>query len=329
MMSQLQLTLACVPNYDRTGPLLDGRVQPEGVALQTTAVPRPSELFRRIAQFGEFDVSEMSVSTFLVMLSRGDDRYVGLPVFPSRSFRHGFIFVNANAGIQRVEDLPGRRVGVTEYQQTAALWIRAFLEDDYDVRAADLEWFEGGLDSFRPERLAVELPPRVRIQRLAANQNLDTMLVRGEIDALLGASLPPSFLQGTTHVQRLIPDYRPVERAYYERTGFFPIMHMVVLRRALYEQHPWLARSIYHAFEQAKAPAVARLGDASSLACSLPWIIPDVEEVRAVFGGDAFPYGLARNQHTLDYLLQRSHAEGLSARPLAAADLFARETWDT
>jgi 4,5-dihydroxyphthalate decarboxylase len=155
------------------------------------------------------------------------------------------------------------------------------------------------------------------------------MLVQGEIDALLGASLPPSFLRGTPHVQRLIPDYRPVERDYYERTGFFPIMHMVVLRRALYEQHPWLAASIYRAFEQAKAAGLARLADAASRACSLPWIIADVEEVRAVFGGDAFPYGIARNRHTLEYLLARSHAEGLSARPLAVTDLFAGETWDT
>jgi 4,5-dihydroxyphthalate decarboxylase len=318
-----------VPNYDRTGPLLDGRVQPEDVALRGTAVSRPSDLFRRIAQFAEFDVSEMSVSTYLVMRSRGDDRYVGLPIFPSRSFRHGFIFVNTRASIRRVEDLPGRRVGVTEYQQTAALWIRGFLKDDHGVRAEQLEWFEGGLDSFRPERLAVELPSPVRIQRIAADQNLDRMLVQGEIDVLLGASLPPSFLRGTPHVQRLIPDYRAVERAYFERTGYFPIMHMVVLRRALYEQHPWLAQSLYRAFEQAKDAGLARLGDPSSLACSLPWILDDVEEVRALFGGDAFPYGLARNRQTLEYLLRMSHAEGLAARPLEITDLFVRETWDT
>jgi 4,5-dihydroxyphthalate decarboxylase len=328
-MSKLQLSLACVPNYDRTGPLLDGRVQPEDVEFQATAVPRPSDLFRRLAQFGEFDVAEMSVSTYLVMLSRGDDRYVGLPIFPSRSFRHGFIFVNADSGVRQAEDLPGHRVGVTEYQQTAALWIRGFLRDDHGVQAEDLEWVEGGLDSFRPERLAVELPPRVRIQRIAGEQNLDSMLVQGEIDVLLGASMPPSFLRGTPHVQRLIPDYRAVERDYFERTGYFPIMHMVVVRRTLYEQHPWLAQSICRAFEQAKAAGLARLWDASSLACSLPWILPDVEEVRALFGGDAFPYGIARNRRALEYLLARSYAEGLAARPLAVTDLFARETWDT
>src|SRR5688572_25565590 len=207
-MPTLQLSLACVPNYDRTGPLLDGRVQPEGVEFGPRAgVSRPSELFRRIAQDAEFDVSEMSVSTFLVMLTRGDDRYVGLPIFPSRSFRHGFIFVNSRSGIREPKELFHARVGVTEYQQTAAVWIRGFLQDDYDLHPEDLEWVEGGLEGYRPERLAVELPKHVRIRRIAPGENLDAMLQAGELDALLGASVPPSFRQGVPHVQRLFPDY--------------------------------------------------------------------------------------------------------------------------
>ena len=329
-MPPLRLSLACVPNYDRTGPLLEGRTQPEGIEFAPrTAVTRPSELFRRIAQDGEFDVSEMSVSTFLVMLTRGDDRYVGLPIFLSRSFRHGFIFVNTNSGIGQPKELFHARIGVTEYQQTAAVWIRSFLHDDYGLHPEDLEWVEGGLEGYRPERLAVELPKHVRLQRIQPGQNLDAMLQAGEIDALLGASVPPSFRQGVPHVQRLFPDYRAVERDYYRRTGYFPIMHMVVLRRAIYEQHPWVAHAIYDAFERVKTQALARLWEVGSLAVSLPWLLPDWEEVQTVFGGDAFPYGLAKNRATLEYLLGISHAEGLSARAVRVKELFVRELWET
>jgi 4,5-dihydroxyphthalate decarboxylase len=262
------------------------------------------------------------------MLSRGDDRYVGLPIFPSRAFRHGFIFVNTNSGIQRPEDLCGRRVGATEYQQTAALWIRGLLQDDYGVRPQDVEWFEGGLEGYRPERLVVEMDGPVRVQRIVPGQNLDAMLQAGEIDALLGASQPPSFQRGVPHVQRLFPNHRAVERDYFQRTHFFPIMHMVVVRRAIYEQHLWIARSIYDAFQQVKEQARARLGELGSLGSSLPWIAADLEEIQSIFGGDAWPYGLAQNRHALEYLARRSHEEGLSARPLTVEELMAEETWD-
>jgi 4,5-dihydroxyphthalate decarboxylase len=329
-MRQLPLSLACVPNPDRTSPLLDGRVQPAGIEFTPrVAIAPPGDLFRRIAQDAEFDVSEMSVSTYMVMHSRGDDRYVGLPIFPSRAFRHGFIFVNTGAGIERPEDLRGRRMGATEYQQTAALWIRGLLQDDYGVRPQDVEWFEGGLESYRPERLAVEMAGPVRVQRIGPEQTLDAMLQAGEIDALLGASQPPSFQRGVPQVQRLFPDHRAVEREYFQRTRFFPMMHMVVVRRAIYEQHPWVARAIYDAFQQVKEYARARLGALASLGASLPWIAADLEELRTIFDGDAWPYGLAKNRHALEYLARRSHQEGLSARRLAVEELMAQETWDT
>jgi 4,5-dihydroxyphthalate decarboxylase len=254
---------------------------------------------------------------------------VGLPVFPSRSFRHGFIFVNAHAGIREPRDLSGKRLAATEYQQTAAVWIRGFLRDEYGVRAEDCTWYEGGLEGYRPERLAVEMAGPVRVQRIRPDQNLDAMLQAGEVDALLGASVPPSFRQGVPHVQRLFPDYRAAERDYFARTGYFPIMHMVVVRRAIYEQHLWVARALYDAFAAAKARALARLGEVGSLAISLPWLLPDWEEVQALFGGDAFPYGLSRNRATLEYLLGLSRADGLSARAVPVEELFARETWET
>jgi 4,5-dihydroxyphthalate decarboxylase len=327
-MARIKLSLGCVQNYDRTGPLLEGRIQPDGIEFVPTALG-PVELFRRMAQFAEFDVAEMSVSTYMVLLSRGDDRYVALPIFPSRSFRHGFVFYNANSGITRLEDLKGRRVGVAEYVETAAVWIRGFLNDDYGVRSEDMEWVQGGLDVHEPERLPIDMPEQFKIERVPADRTLSEMLERGEIDALLGARAPGCFKRGAPHIRRFFPNYREVERAYFERTGFFPIMHLVVLRRSIYEQNRWMAQNIFDAFNQAKNAGLARLWDTGSLASALPWLLNDMEEMRDVFGGDAWPYGMERNRAALEYLAEKSYEQGLSARRLQLNEIFVSETRDT
>jgi 4,5-dihydroxyphthalate decarboxylase len=327
-MVKLKLSLACVPNYDRTGPLLDGTIRPSGIEFIPSPLP-PNDLFRRMAQFAEFDVSEMSFSTFTAMKSRDDQGYVGLPIFPSRSFRHGFIVVNTSSGIQKPEDLRGKRVGVAEYQQTASLWIRGMLKDEYGVAAEDVLWFEGGMDENRPERFAIELPSSLRYQRIRPDQTLSRMLEQGELDAVLGARFPACFWRGEPHVKRLFPNYREVERDYFRRTGFFPVMHMVVVRRSIYEQHPWIVQNIYEAFNQAKNAGLDRLWDTGSLASALPWLLNDMEEIRDVFGGDPFPYGIQKNRTLLEYMTAMSFDQGLSPRKLELTDLFARETLDT
>jgi len=328
-VAELELTLALVPNYDRTGPLLERRVQPEGIRFAAEGFTAAGEIFRRVAQRAEWDVAEMSVSTFMVMCARHDDRYVGLPIFPSRSFRHQSMWVRADSDITRPEQLAGKRIGVTEYQQTATMWIRGILADEYSVRTEDVQWVTGGLEGFEPERYPIELPPRFKLETIPPNEGLDGLLQRGGIDALIGARPPPSFLRGEPHVRRLIPDYRPVEREYYRRTGYFPIMHLMVLRRSVYQEHPWTVGAIYRAFERVKDAGLARLRDPGSPACSLPWITADMEEVRDLFGGDAFPYGVARNRQQLEYMLQMGYDQGVLPRPVRLDELFPAEALTT
>jgi 4,5-dihydroxyphthalate decarboxylase len=328
-MAELELTLALVPNYDRTGPLLNYAVQPEGIRFVAETFTAAGEIFRRVAQRAEWDVAEMSVSTFMIMCAQHDARYVGLPIFPSRSFRHQSMWVRRDSEIIRPEQLAGKRIGVTEYQQTATMWVRGILADEYGVRLEDVQWVTGGLESFEAERYPIELPPRFKLQTIPPDQGLDGMLQRGSIDALIGARPPPSFLRGEPHIRRLIPDYRPVEREYFRRTGYFPIMHMMVLRRSVYEQHPWVVNAIYQAFEQVKAAGIARLWDPGSPPCSLPWMMADMEEVRDLFGGDAFPYGVGKNRGILEYMLRMAYDQGVLLRQVRVEELFPAEALTT
>ena len=324
--SDLKLTMALVGDYDRTGPLLDGSVKPEGIEPEAVRVG-PTELFRRMAQDAPYDISEMSTSTYMILTSRGDDRYVGLPVFPSRNFRHGYIYVNRRSGITGPADLAGKRVGALEYQATAALWQRTFLLDDYDVRAEQVEWFEGGLNEPNaPERFHVELPSDIHVSRIGEGETLSSLLEEGDLDALIGPAEPECFRRAD-HIVRLFPNYREVERDYYQRTRFFPIMHMVVIRNSLYQRDPWIAESIYRAFETAKAEAMERLWQTGVLACAVPWLMSDLEEIEKVFGPDHWPYGIDQNRGLLERMTQASYEQGLSTRKLEVEELFVREMW--
>lgn len=324
----LKLTLACVPNYDRTGPFLRGDVNPEGIDFSPTSFKKPGELFRRIAQGGEFDVAEMSVSTFTAMIARGDDRYVGLPVFPRRAFRHGFVFVNTHSGIASPQDLIGRRVGASEYQQTAAMWIRAFLADDYGVTSQSVTWVTGGLDEEEPERYPIEVDSQFQIEAAPEGRTLGEMLEKGDIDALLGARQPDCYKRGVPHIKRLFENYFEIEQDYYRRTGWFPIMHMIVLRRSIYEEHPWTGRAIADAFETVRSDGWRRLNDLSSYACNLPWLLPYLEQTKEFFGNDPFPYGLQPNARTVDYMFEQSYRQGLSSPRVQLSDVFPAEFLD-
>jgi 4,5-dihydroxyphthalate decarboxylase len=323
-MATIKLSLGLVDHCDRSAPIVDGSIKAQGVDFVITT-DAPGSLFRRIAQLAEFDISEMSFSTYLAMRSRGDDRYIGLPIFPRRTFRHGFIFVNTKSGISAPRDLVGQRVGVPEYQQTAALWIRGILRDEYGVATNSIHWFEGGLDiQDRPERLPLKLPANLRIERIRKDQTLSDMLRDGVLDAVIGTSRPPCFVEGVPHVRRLFPDYRAVEQDYYRRTGFFPIMHMMVLRRLQYEAHPWLARNICKAFEDAKRESNRRFAVIANRWSALPWLLDDIEELERVFGkSDYWPYGIEKNRRILTKMLDMSNEEGLSPVKLDVEELFA------
>ena len=326
-MTDLQLTLAC-GRYDRTAFLFDGSIKPEGITLNCVA-KRPGELFRRMAQSRDYAVAEMSFSTYANLLSRGDRGLVGIPVFTSRVFRHSYVFVNRGAGIETAGDLAGKRVGTMQYQLTSNLWMRGILEDDYGVRPADFTWYFGGQDSpGHGERAAVAIPDDIESVAIPDDQTLDRLLVAGDIDALLAPHIPASFRAQNPNVRRLFEDYREVEAAYHRRTGFFPIMHLVVIRRDVYERDPWVAESLFDAFRRAKHAALERLQFTGTLAAMVPWLFGELEAAEAVFAGHYWPYGVAENRSELETMLAWAQRHGITVRPLEVDELFAPGTLD-
>ncbi len=324
-MNKLRLTLAC-GDYDRTRDLKDGSVQAQGIDL-TYITYKPSEIFWRMMKFEEFDVSEMSFSSYILERSRRINRFIAIPVFPSRMFRHGAIFINTGSGIQRPEDLAGKRVGVPEYQQTAAVWVRGFLQHDYGVTPDKVLWINGGLeDPGREEKVELRLPASIRIQPAPAGKSLSAMLAVGELDALVTPRSPSCFDHGSPVVRRLFPDYRAVEVDYFNRTRIFPIMHTLVIREELHRKHPWIAASLYYAFCEAKAACYRRMVDTAALAYTLPWFLPELESQREVLGHDLWPYGVEANRVTIEALVQHSYEQGLAEDKLEAESLFAPST---
>jgi 4,5-dihydroxyphthalate decarboxylase len=324
----LQLSLACW-NYDRTRALFDGRVCADGIDLTCLDLP-VEETFFRMLRHREFDVAEMSLSSYVVSLFAPDAPFVAIPVFPSRFFRHSCIYVNSAAGIVRPQDLAGRVVGTPEYQMTAPVWIRGILADAHGIPVDGVTYATGGLEEpGRPEKLALQLPPSIRIRRIGPNQTLSAMLATGEIDALYTARAPSSFQAAGGGVRRLFENFADVEREYYRRTRIFPIMHTVVIRRDVYERHRWIAQSLLKAFAAAKDLAYDDLAQTAALKVSLPWLTAHLEEAHREMGRDFWPYGVAANSDTLATFLRYSHEQGLSPRRLAPEALFAPETLES
>ena len=324
-MSRLPLTLACW-NYDRTRALADGSVRPDGIDLEYLGLD-VEETFFRMLRHREFDVAEMSLSSYAMTVDRGDSPFVAIPVFPSRMFRHGCIFVSAQSGIREARALAGRRIGVPEYQMTAPVWIRGILHDEYGVDPTSVEYVTGGVEQpGREEKLKLDLPPTFRVTPIGAAQTLAQMLADGEIDALYTARAPSTLATRPGTVRRLFDDYVAVEREYYRKTRIFPIMHTIVIRRDVHRAHPWVAQSLQKAFAEAKRHARADLDATHALASMLPWQVAHVEEARRELGDDWWPYGFAANRAVLDTFLRYHHAQGLSKRRLAPEDLFAPET---
>jgi 4,5-dihydroxyphthalate decarboxylase len=327
-MAPLPLTLAC-GDYDRTRPLVDGTVGPEGIDLTVLRLP-VEEVFFRMLRHREFDVAELSLSSYVMTLFDPDPPFVALPVFPSRQFRHGAIYVNAEAGVRDPADLAGRVVGVPEYQITAAVWIRGILAERHGLPVAAPLYRTGGLEQpGRHEKIALSLPPDVRVEPIGPDQTLSQMLVAGELDALYTARFPSPFVAGAPEIRRLFADPMAVERQYLRDTGIFPIMHVVVVRRELHERHPWIAQTLTDAFGRAQQEAYRRLYETVALDVMLPWLTAHVEETRALMGADYWPYGLEANRRTLEAFLRYSHEQGLSARRLEPGELFAPQTHES
>ena len=321
-MSDLRLTLACGP-YDRMAALASGAVKPDGIDLDCVAIGSPPELFRRMADGNEFDVAEMGASQHIRMVERGGWQFVALPVFPSKAFRHGFIFVNTKAGIAAPGDLEGKRVGVPIYGQAAAIWIRGILQHEYGVDIETLQWFRGGLARpAGPEDGSVRgMVREVPIAYIGADTTLDDMLVAGEIDAVIGAQRPPS-MGRHADIARLFADVRGEERAYFARTGIHPIMHLIVIREDLYRDNPWIGESLYRAFVEAKDHAFDRIRSSGGKRYMLPWLLPALDEIDALFGGDPWPYGVEPNRKTLAAMIRYMQDQYFIGGPVPVDDLF-------
>lgn len=322
-MARLPITLACGP-YDRTRALTDGRVPVEGVDLRYLALD-PEEIFFRMLGHGEFDVSELSLSSYLLTHLAGGP-FVAVPVFPSRSFRHSGVYVSEASGITRPEQLAGRTVGVAEYQLTANVWIRGILAEYHGVPVRSVRYRTGGLNEpGRLEKIPLELPADIDIEPVPADQTLSDLLAKGEIDAIYSPRAPIAFGNGSG-VRRLFGDPRQQEREYFTDSGIFPVMHVLVIRRPVYEGNRWLAQSLVKAFGQAKAVAYADLNRTAALAVSLPWVREEYEATVRLLGEDYWSYGLEPNHRVLATFIRYAHEQGMIGRRPEPAELFAPET---
>lgn len=325
-MPKLDVSLAC-GGYLRTKGLWDGSVVPNGVRLSYVKLT-PPEIFWRMLRFEEFDVSEMSLSAFLQSVSRDEGRFVGVPVFPARMFRHAAIFINADSGIEEPEDLRGRRIGLPEYHMTAAMFVRGMLADEHEVQATEIQWVQGGQEEpGRVERVSLGLPPDIALD-VETDRSLNEMLLAGDIDALITPFAPSGFRNGSGRIRRLFSDPIRIERDYHRRTGIFPIMHIVVLRKAVADRHPWLVESIYDAFEAAKQQHYADLRMFGEPLMSFPWFDLHLEEVLRDFGEDFWPYGVEPNRHVLELAARYSFEQAISARVVGVEELFPESCLD-
>ncbi len=309
--------------YDRTWPLIAATIEIDGIELEWEILP-PEQAFLRGMIGQEFDVAEMSFSTYLLQRSRGENPYTAIPVFLSRSFRHGAIYVRAQAGIERPQDLRGRRVGVPEWQLTANVWARGMLSDEYGVAVEQIEWLIGGLDQpGRKEKLPVELPPRINHSRIGADQTLWSLMCEGALDAIIAPRAPQALVKGDPRVRRLFTDFKSAEQAYFQKTGIFPIMHLLGIHNRVLDAHADLPARLFEAFDRARAHAASELHHVSYIYATLPWLADHMAETERVMGADYWTYGIEPNRKVIETMCRYSQQQGMIERPLRAEEIFA------
>ena len=323
----LTLSFACPP-YDRIVPLAYGRIVPEGIRLNYLSL-EVEEIFWRQFRHREFDISEASLASYVMLRSRGDESFIAIPVFTSRIFRHSYVFINVHKGIDKPQDLKNKIVGVPEYQMTSVVWLRGIFQDEYGVYPADVRWRNGGLETpGRVEKIGLRLPPEIELESISPDKCLSEMLDKGELDALFTGRAPSCFVKGSPNVARLFKNYRQVEEQYYRKTGIFPIMHTIVIKREVYEKNPWIAMNLYKAFYKAKEIVTKTYASSGVFYVTLPWIDDDVARVSRFMDHDWWPYGVVRNRQVLETFLRYHHEQGLSERLVSINELFAAETLD-
>ena len=313
-MTNLLLT-AAFGDYDRTR-FLDRQVYPEGIDLRIIKLT-PSDIFYRMCNYLEFDVSEMSMGAHCYLIGRGDSPFVGMPAFPSRAFRHSMVYYNVDSGIRKPKDLNGKRIAIREWGMTALVWILGILGEEYGVDLRSIDWV-----AVKKPRVPIQMPENARIRYMNPPQTLSDMLASGEVDAALIHQAPACFTGGSAGVKRMFPDYKTAEIEYYRRTGIHPIMHCVVLRRDRHQKAPWVLRSIYESLLKARLKTMAALSDTQALAAMIPMLPAVMEETIQTFGKDFWPYGVTANRNTLEKLLLYAFQQGLTPRRLSVEELF-------
>jgi len=299
---------------------VNGAVSVDGFEIRVVTISPPSQIFLRMLNNEEFDASEMSLSNYMIALGHGDRRFVAIPVFPSRVFRHSYIWINANSGIRQPIDLIGKRVGIADYSMTALLFVRGMLKHEYNVLPEDIHWFRR-----RSEHVPIKAPAALRRDNIEKGQTLDGLLEEGKLDAVALTSPPQSFQSGSLRVRRLFPNAKEVEAEYYRRTRIFPIMHLVVLRREIYERDRSIATALTKGFQTAKQQAYERLEEHL---VPMPWMNLDLEYAQQAIGADLLSYGVQINLPTLEAATLYSYEQGLTERKFAVSELFAPETLD-
>lgn len=320
-MGKLKLSIA-IGDYDRNRALIDGRVQIDGVEPIFMTLT-PEEMFFRAFRHQDFDISEVSFASQVVSIAQNRSKYQALPIFLSRAFRHSAIYIRTDKGIEKPEHLKGKRIGIAEYQLSANVWARAILEDEYGVKPSDIHWVRGGMNSpGRPEKIAIELPGDVKMTAAPADNSLNDLLLSGEIDGFVGPRSPKCFDEQNPNIDRLFGNTVDAASAYWRKTGIFPIMHLLGVRRELLEAHPFLAGALMKAFSASKASAEALLADTSATKVTMPFVEDYLNEAKKLMGSNFWSYGIAGNEATINTFLDHHHRQGLSSRRVTIDELF-------
>ena len=325
--ASVHLTLA-VCDYEHVREIAQGIVRADGITLTPLIFPSIEEITFRFTRSPEWDVSELSFGKYISLTSQGTAPMVAIPVFPSRVHRHSAIYVRSDRGIRTAKDLEGRTVGIPEWAQTAGIYVRGMLAEEERIDLAKIDWLQAGVDEpGRAEKVELKLPAGIRY-RARPDTSLSAMLTSGEVDAIISARAPAAFVSGGP-VVRLYPNYRADEERFFKTTGIFPIMHLMTIRRAAFEQHPWIAMNLYKMFDEAKRRCLNRLRDFTCARVPLPWAAAIADQIATDFGPDPYPYGIAESRRTIDAFCRYAHDQGVTHRRMTAEELFPREVQAT
>jgi 4,5-dihydroxyphthalate decarboxylase len=321
--ASLHLTLA-VCDYEHVREIAQGLVRADGITLTPLIFPSIEEITFRFTKSLEWDISELSFGKYISLTSQGNAPMIAIPVFPSRVHRHSAIYVRSDRGIRTAKDLEGKSVGIPEWAQTAGIYVRGMLAEDQGVDLAKIRWLQAGVNEpGRAEKVELKLPSGIAYQA-RPDASLSSMLASGEVDAVITARAPAAFAEGGA-VARLYPNYRAEEERFFKKTGIFPIMHLITMRRTAFEQHPWIAMNLYKMFDEAKRRCFNRLRDFTCARIPLPWAAAIADEIAAGYGPDPFPYGIEESRPTLEAFCRYANDQGVTHRRMTVDDLFPRE----